>query len=69
MVRLLAQVGDAVAAGQPIVRFDLAAIHAAGYSTISPVVISNLPDSARLTKAAPGSQVRAGIDPLLTVEL
>ena len=65
----LAKVGDRVAAGQPIVRFDLAAIRAAGYSTISPIVISNLPESARLTKAATDSQVRAGIDPLLTVEL
>jgi glucose-specific phosphotransferase system IIA component len=65
----LARVGDRVTAGQQIVRFDLAAIRAAGYSTISPIVISNLPDSARLTKAEAGSQVRAGIDPLLTVEL
>ena len=65
----LAEVGDQVTAGQLIVRFDLAAIRAAGYSTLSPVVISNLPESAQLTKAAPNSQVRAGIDPLLTVEL
>jgi len=65
----LAKAGDRVAAGQPIVRFDLAAIRAAGYSTISPIVLSNLPASARLTKAAADSHVRAGIDPLLTVEL
>jgi glucose-specific phosphotransferase system IIA component len=65
----LAAVGDRVTTGQAIVRFDPAAIRAAGYSIISPMVISNLPDSARLVKADSGAQVRAGVDPLLTVEL
>lgn len=65
----LAAVGDHVSAGQMIARFDPAAIRASGYSIISPIVISNLPDSAGLKKADPGSRVRAGIDPLLTVEL
>ncbi len=65
----LAAVGDQVTAGQMIARFDPAAIRAAGYSIISPIVISNLPESARLSKVDGGSHVRAGIDPLLTVEL
>lgn len=65
----LAHVGDRVAAGQLILRFDIATIRAAGFSTISPLVISNLPESAHLVKAEPGSRVRAGIDPLLTIEL
>lgn len=65
----LARVGEPVTAGQMIVRFDLAAIRAAGFSTISPVVISNLPASARLTKADPEAHVRAGVDPLLTIDL
>jgi glucose-specific phosphotransferase system IIA component len=64
-----AHVGDRVSAGQLILRFDVAGIRAAGFSSISPLVISNLPDSAHLAKAEPGSRVRAGIDPILTVEL
>lgn len=37
----LAAQGDDVKAGQPIVRFDLDAINAAGYDPTTPVVITN----------------------------
>ena len=38
---LLVAKGDRVTAGQPLVRFDRAAIEAAGYSAITPVVVTN----------------------------
>ncbi|KQB83907.1 glucose PTS transporter subunit IIA [Corynebacterium oculi] len=38
---LLVAKGDQVAAGQPLVRFDRAAIEAAGYSPITPVLVTN----------------------------
>ncbi len=65
----LAEVDDRITAGQVIARVDLATVRAAGYSTISPVVISNLPPSSRLVKAPAEALVRAGTDPLFSVEL
>ncbi|MBC3186912.1 PTS glucose transporter subunit IIA [Corynebacterium sp. zg-331] len=38
---LLVAKGDRVAAGQPLVRFDRAVIEAAGYSPITPVLVTN----------------------------
>lgn len=38
---LLVAKGDRVTAGQPLVRFDRAAIEAAGYSAITPVLVTN----------------------------
>lgn len=37
----LAKEGDTVEAGQPIVRFDLETIRAAGYDPVTPVVVTN----------------------------
>ena len=65
----LAQVGTQVRAGQVVAQTDLEIIRAAGYSLISPVVIANLPESARLVKAPANTTVRAGVDPLFSVEL
>jgi glucose-specific phosphotransferase system IIA component len=56
---LLAAEGDAVAAGDPIVRFRPATILAAGYSPICPVVVlGSAPDS--VPQDAVGSTVEAG---------
>ncbi|MPN09593.1 PTS system glucose-specific EIIA component [bioreactor metagenome] len=33
--------GDQVKAGDLLVKFDIEAIHAAGYSTVTPIVITN----------------------------
>jgi PTS system glucose-specific IIA component len=62
----LAEVGDEVVAGQEIVRFDLAAIEAAGYSPLSPVILPDLPAGYRVEKTT-APAVRAGQDVLFTV--
>jgi PTS system N-acetylglucosamine-specific IIC component len=54
----LAAEEDEVEAGQPIVRFDLEAIRAAGYDPITPVVVTN-PDDHPVGDAKTG-EVRAG---------
>jgi glucose-specific phosphotransferase system IIA component len=64
----LAQVGDVLAVGDPIVRFDLGAIGAAGLSAISPIVLPQLDPSATVTPTT-ARHVRAGLDVLLTVDL
>jgi glucose-specific phosphotransferase system IIA component len=64
----LAEVGDVVAAGDPVVRFDLEAIAAAGLSAISPIVLPDL-DSAATATPTTAARVEAGRDVLLTVEL
>ena len=62
----LAEVGDEVVAGQEIVHFDLAAIEAAGYSPLSPVMLPDLPAGYRVEKTV-ATAVRAGRDVLLTI--
>lgn len=64
----LAEVDDEVTAGQVLVRFDLAAIAAAGHSPISPVVLPDLPPRFRVETTTAGI-VRAAEDVLLTVEI
>ena len=64
----LAEAGQDVTAGQEIVRFDLAAIAAAGHAARSPIVVPQLDPSARVT-ATDSERVQAGRDVLLTVEL
>lgn len=54
----LATEGDDVEAGQPIVRFDLEAIKAAGHDPITPVVVTN-PEDHPVGDAKAG-EVRAG---------
>jgi glucose-specific phosphotransferase system IIA component len=65
---LRANVGDTVKAGQPVIEFDLAAIAAAGYSSISPVILPDLPEQAIVDKNTL-AEVRAGRDVLYTVEI
>jgi glucose-specific phosphotransferase system IIA component len=56
---LLAAEGDAVAAGDPVVRFTPATIIAAGYSPVCPVVVlGSAPDS--IAQDAVGSTVAEG---------
>ena len=62
----LAEVGDEVVAGQELVHFDLAAIEAAGHSSISPVILPDLPAGYHVEKTAV-TAVRAGRDVLLIV--
>lgn len=61
-----ARTGDHVTAGQLLIEFDPAAIAAAGFDTITPMVICNSGDYAAVTPhTAPA--VREG-DPVLTLE-
>lgn len=64
----LAEVGEAVSAGQALVQFDLGAIAAAGHSPLSPVVLPELPSSYRVEKTA-ASHVCAGESILFTIEI
>jgi glucose-specific phosphotransferase system IIA component len=66
--RVRAKVGDIVKAGQPVVEFDLAAIAAAGYSSISPVILPDLPEQAVVVKNGL-AEARAGKEVLFTVEI
>lgn len=47
---LLVQDGDAITAGQPLLRFDAEAIEHAGYSTVTPVIITNHAEFNELIK-------------------
>lgn len=58
-----AKTGDTVRAGQPLIEFDRAAIAAAGYDTITPIVICNSSDFGTI-RAETGKTVAAG-DPVL----
>ena len=60
----LATEGDRVEAGQPIVRFDLEEIRAAGYDPVTPVVVTNA-DEHPVSGLTTG-EVNAG-DPLFEV--
>ncbi len=62
----LAHEGDPVEVGQPIVRFDLERIRAAGYSMLSPIVLPDLPEGYRV-RSTGAREVVAGRDPLLYV--
>ena len=66
--RLHAKVGDLIKAGQPVIEFDLAVLAAAGYSSISPVILPDLPERAIVEKKTL-SEARAGRDVLYTVEI
>jgi glucose-specific phosphotransferase system IIA component len=60
------KLGDQVKAGQPVVKFDLKAIEAAGHSSVSPVILPDLPAGMRVEKTD-ASRVSRGGDVLLTV--
>ena len=60
-----AKTGDHVTAGQLLIEFDREAIAAAGFNTITPIVICNTADFASVTAAAQGP-VQEGA-PVLTL--
>jgi glucose-specific phosphotransferase system IIA component len=62
----LASVGDEVTVGQPVVQFEPETITRAGYSTLSPVVLPELPEGTQVEKGE-ASQVVGGEDILLSV--
>ena len=61
----LVRSGDAVKKGQPLLKFDRKLIEAAGYSLVTPVIITNSDDYAAVA-AASTAAVNAG-DTLLTL--
>lgn len=63
---LLVAKGDRVQPGTPLVRFDRAAIEAAGYSPVTPVLVTNHRKFAGVDVVAEGGRVAAG-DALLEV--
>ncbi len=63
----LAEEGAAVAAGQSVVRFDLAVIAEAGLSALSPIILPQL-DPSFAIEMTTETHVRAGQDVILTVE-
>ncbi len=58
--------GERVKAGQKMLSFDIGAIQAEGYRTVTPVIVTNTDDFASVT-AKTGVEVRA-LDPLVTIE-
>jgi glucose-specific phosphotransferase system IIA component len=63
----LAEQGDAVRAGQTLLRFDLETIAAAGLSAVSPIVLPELETGFRVSMTT-AHEVVAGRDVLITVE-
>ncbi|BDG59265.1 glucose PTS transporter subunit IIA [Caldinitratiruptor microaerophilus] len=64
--RVRVREGDRVRAGQVLVEFDREAVEGEGYSTVSPVVITNMDAVAEVTPLCWGP-VRAGVTPVLRV--
>ncbi len=59
--------GDKVKAGDTLLTFDTAAIQAAGYDTIVPVIVCNVDDFKEISTDMIGSTVHA-LEPLLTLK-
>ena len=55
----LVKTGDHVKAGAPLIRFDLAAVKAAGYDTVTPVLVTNTEDFGDVL-AVTGEHLKAG---------
>lgn len=62
------QAGDQVKSGQTLIEFDMAAIQAAGYPTITPIIVTNADELASNVESQTGDVV-AGQDSVLTIEL
>lgn len=54
--------------GQTLIEFDMAAIQAAGYPTITPIIVTNADELASNVESQTGDVV-AGQDSVLTIEL
>jgi glucose-specific phosphotransferase system IIA component len=57
--KVLAKTGDTVSAGTPLIEFDREAVAAAGYDTITPVVVCN-PEAFSRFSTYPGGAVAPG---------
>ncbi|WPF67093.1 MULTISPECIES: glucose PTS transporter subunit IIA [unclassified Corynebacterium] len=64
---LLVAKGDRVSAGQPLVRFDRAAIEAAGYSPITPVLVTNHKKFGAVEARQSGGDVQPGAELLVVM--
>lgn len=65
---LVAEQGQTVKAGDPIVRVDLDRIRALGYDLITPVILTApSPEAGVRMKTAPAGPVRAAVDTIFTV--
>lgn len=62
-------VGDRVRAGDKLMEFDLSVIQAAGFSTMTPVIITNSAGKVESIAFAKGATVRAGTDTAMDVHL
>ena len=68
VLELVAEQGQTVKAGDPIVRVDLDRIRALGYDLITPVILTApSPVAGVRMKTAPAGPVRAAVDPIFTV--
>lgn len=63
----IAREGQQIKAGEPVIEVDLVQLRENARSVITPIVISNMDDVARLEKAS--GSVEAGQDKLLTVHM
>lgn len=61
----LVQEGEQVTAGQPLLKMDLTAIQAAGYDTITPIIVTNSADYHQIDKSSATSTT--ALDSLLTI--
>jgi len=62
----IAETGQAVTAGQPLLAFDRAAIAAAGYDTVTPIVVCNTADYQSVEALASGPVPE--LDPVLALK-
>lgn len=61
-------VGDTVIAGQTLIEFDIAAIKAAGYPVVTPIIVTNADELSADVEEHTGS-VTAGTDSVLSITL
>ncbi|MFC7679466.1 PTS glucose transporter subunit IIA [Paenibacillus sp. GCM10028914] len=59
-------VGDKVKVGQTLIEFDIDAIKAAGYPTVTPIIVTNADEFASDVEGHSGSVI-AGTDPVLSI--
>lgn len=60
--------GDKVKAGQTLVDFDMAAIKAAGYPLVTPIIVTNADELGAAVEVHTG-EVTAGSSPVLSISL
>jgi glucose-specific phosphotransferase system IIA component len=62
----LVQVGDKVKKGQPIVKFDVEAIRAKGYATVTPTIVTNYSEFPEFEMIKTNETIKIG-DPIMTI--